>query len=202
MKITFLVNVILCAFFISNCATTIHNDRMKQTTCDDFVQSLLVKRSRQTVPDSMKLFGQFVGSWDWAGFDYLNDGSKLPTKGRWIFEWVLNGNAIQDVFIFEDPDSDKEHVSFAEYGTTIRFPTNDGNTWKAVWVGPMNKVIRILDARVIGSDIVLEGKNERGELIHWIFSHITETSFHWRGEYTSDSGRSWILYEELDTKRR
>lgn len=31
--------------------------------------------------------------------------------------------------------------------TELRFPNSDGETWKAVWVGPMNRVIRIFDAK-------------------------------------------------------
>lgn len=196
-----LSKIILLAICISDCTAKIHEDQMNQGTCNDFIQSLIIKKSHKDIPNSFKLFGQFVGIWEWAGFDYGNDGNKIPTKGKWIFEWVLNGNAIQDVFIFEDQNSNKSQVSFAEYGTTIRFPNNDGNTWKSVWVGPMNKVIRIFDAKAIGSEILLEGKNERNKLIRWVFSDITENSFHWRGEYPSDKGVSWLLSEELDARK-
>ena len=175
---------------------------MKQDLKDDFIQALLTSRLRQNHPDSLKLFAQFIGSWDWNGFDYLDDGTKMPTKGKWVFEWVLNGNAIQDVFIFEDPHNNTDQLSFVEYGTTIRFPIDDGKTWKVVWVGPMNKIVRTFDAKVVGTEIVLDGKNDKGDIVHWIFSEITESSFHWRGEYSSNSGESWNLYEEIDAKRK
>lgn len=175
---------------------------MKQDSKGNFIQALLVNRLHQSHPDSLELFAQFVGTWDWSGFDYLEDGTKLPTRGKWIFEWVLNGNAIQDVFIFEDPHNHTKQPAFVEYGTTIRFPMNDGKTWKAVWVGPMNKVVRTFDAEVVGTEIVLEGKNDKGDIIHWVFSKITESSFHWRGEYSSNSGESWTLYEEIDAVRK
>jgi hypothetical protein len=175
---------------------------MKQNSNDDFIQVLLANSSRQNLPDSLKLFAPFVGSWEWSGFDYLEDGTKIPTRGKWIFEWVLNGNAIQDVFIFEDPHNKTNQLSFVEYGTTIRFPINDGKTWKAVWIGPMNRVVIVFDVKVIGTEIVLEGKNEKSNIVHWTFSEITESNFHWRGEYSSNGGESWILYEELDAKRK
>jgi hypothetical protein len=174
---------------------------MKQIAGDDFIQTLLTPMPLQNKSDSMKLFGQFVGSWDWSGYDYSDDGSKTPTKGRWIFASVLNDRAIQDVFIFEEPHSNQNQSSYAEYGTTLRFPNSDGKSWKAVWVGPMNKIVRIFEAKSVGSEIVLEGKNERNQPIHWIFSNIAENSFHWRGEYSADNGNSWVQYEELDAKR-
>ncbi len=92
---------------------------MKQIAGDDFIQTLLASKPLQNKSDSMQLFGQFVGSWDWAGYDYADDGSKIPTKGRWIFASVLNGMAIQDVFIF------------AENGFHWRgeYSADNGNSW-------------------------------------------------------------------------
>jgi len=199
-RLLFIV-IILPALLISACSKKIQEDDMKPITGDDFIQTLLTAKPLQNKSDSMKLFGQFVGSWEWSGYDYSGDGSKTPTKGRWIFQSVLNGMAIQDVFIFEDPRSVKNQVSYAEYGTTLRFPNSDGETWQAVWVGPMNKVVRIFEAKAIGSEIVLEGKNDKNQPIHWIFSDMTENSFRWRGEYSADNGNSWVLYEELEARR-
>ncbi len=65
----------------------------------------------------------------------------------------------------------------------------------------MNKVIRIFEARPVGSEIIMEGKNDSNQPIRWIFSSIAENSFHWRGEHSPDNGNSWILYEELEAKR-
>lgn len=181
---------------------------MKPIASDDFIQTLLTNEPLQNKSDSLQLFAQFIGSWEWTGYDYADDGSKTSTKGRWIFAPVLNGLAIQDVFIFEYPRSadfsrrgGTNQVSYAEYGTTLRFPNSDGQSWKAVWIGPMNKVVRIFEATAVGDEIVLAGKNESNQPIRWIFSNIAKNSFHWRGEYSADNGRSWVLYENLEAKR-
>ena len=150
---------------------------MEKDIKDDFIQALLTNRRPQNHPNSLKLFAQFIGSWDWNGFDYLDDGTRISTRGKWVFEWVLNGNAIQDVFIFEDPHNNTNKLSFIEYGTSIRFPIDDGKTWKVVWIGPMNKIVRTFDAKVSGTEIVLDGKNDKGDIVHWIFSKITEFQF-------------------------
>jgi hypothetical protein len=65
----------------------------------------------------------------------------------------------------------------------------------------MNKAARIFEAKAVGGEIVLEGKNESDQPIRWIFSNIAENSFHWRGKHSADNGNSWILYEELEAKR-
>lgn len=174
---------------------------MKQIA-EDFIQHLLFNNAHESPSDALKLFAQFIGSWDWRGFDYQDDGSKLPTKGKWIFESVLNGRAIQDVFIFEDPHGNTVQASFAEYGTTIRFPNDHGKTWTAVWISPLNRVVRILEAKEIGAEIVLESKNAKGDLVRWIFSKITGSTFHWRGERSSNGGKAWTLYEELVAQRK
>lgn len=164
---------------------------------NDFIQKLIPENSVE-ITASMKLFGQFIGSWEWRGFDYEKDGNKIKTKGKWIFQSVLNGNAIQDIFLFENPFDTQEE--YAEYGTSIRFPDGDG--WKVIWIGPMNKVIRIFNATEVNNEIILKGKNERNELLNWIFSDLSEDSFHWRGEVSLDNGISWFMYEELDARRR
>ena len=50
--------------------------------------------------EALMLFGQFVGEseLDWTGYD--EDGNEtLTERGEWIFGWVLEGRAVQDVWI-------------------------------------------------------------------------------------------------------
>ena len=55
---------------------------MKHTSSDDFIQLLIDGKSYDRTPDSLKLFAQFIESWDWSGFDYQEDAVKMPTKGH------------------------------------------------------------------------------------------------------------------------
>jgi hypothetical protein len=162
---------------------------------EDFVHALLANPSQRTVADSM-LFRDLIGSWQWTGFDYTEKG-RVPTRGKWIFEVMLNGNAVQDVFIFENPSGGSP--PFLEYGTTIRFPNADGKTWTAVWIGPLNKTVREFTARRENDEIIMESENDVHRPIRWIFAHLQADKFHWRGEV--HDGRRWVLYEELDARR-
>ncbi len=119
----------------SACGTKIQEDYMKQIAGDDFIQALLTPQPMQNKSESMKLFGQFVGSWDWAGHDYADDGSKTPTKGRWIFQSVLNGMAIQDVFIFGAPHGNKNQCRMQNMERRCGFPiamVNPGKPYGSV----------------------------------------------------------------------
>lgn len=50
--------------------------------------------------EKLQLFGQFVGSWDARVVNYKPDGSNSQTvEAEWHFGWVLEGRAIQDVWI-------------------------------------------------------------------------------------------------------
>ena len=47
----------------------------------------------------MDLYGWLIGSWELDVTRYLDDGSQLRISGEWHFGWVLEGRAIQDVWI-------------------------------------------------------------------------------------------------------
>ena len=68
--------------------------------------------------DKLMLFGQFVGDWEFDLIEIRPDGTKVNAKGEWHFGWVLEGRAVQDVWIVH---SLKPGGTAAEYGTTVRF---------------------------------------------------------------------------------
>jgi hypothetical protein len=51
--------------------------------------------------------------------------------------------------------------------------------------------------RKVDNQIVLELQNSEGVHEKWIFSEITPTSFRWHSEETHDSGKTWLLTEEM-----
>jgi AraC-like DNA-binding protein len=84
---------------------------------------------------ALMLCGQFVGKWefDWAAYD--EEGKQLVTeRGEWIFGWVLEGRAVQDVWII--PERGRRE-SDGEYGTTIRFYDPQQDAWLVSWSGPI-----------------------------------------------------------------
>jgi len=148
----------------------------------------------------LDLFGQFVGDWTFDVTLLREDGSKEQGSGNWHFGWVLEGRAIQDVWIANYHPSkpgDPDHG----YGTTLRFYDPKIDAWRVTWISPLSNTIILFTARKIGDEIVMESKNEAGGVFHWIFSDVTPSSFHWRAEGSRDGGKTWIMTQEFSVRR-
>jgi hypothetical protein len=157
--------------------------------------ALLAEEPAPEHQDKLMLFGQFVGFWTFDGAEYRDDGSRRTDKGEIHFHWVLQGRAIQDVFLeTERSDSDPKI-----YGSTVRFYDPKSDSWLVTYIDPVFGVVRTLTGRKIGSEIVMQGELSDSTPIRWIFSDIKPNSFHWHGE--KRIGKKWRTYEELWARR-
>ena len=139
----------------------------------------------------MMLFGQFVGSWAFDGWQAGADGTREELSGEWRFDWALDGTAIQDVLV----------VPGQEHGTTIRFYDPERKRWEITWITPVQRAVRRLIGGRVGDRIVLEGTGENGRLLRWSFNDIEPSSFVWHGEVSEDGGATWQLREEMRLRR-
>jgi hypothetical protein len=148
--------------------------------------------------EKLALFGQFVGDWDIAEARYPQpDGTEVKRKGEVHFGWILDGRAVQDVWMTVDDDA-----KMAVHGTTIRFYDPKIDAWHSVWISPTKGIVQTFLARKVRDEIVLEGTTPDGYPEKWVFSQITPNSFRWRSEETHDGGKTWVLTEEMQIKRR
>jgi hypothetical protein len=147
----------------------------------------------------LALFGQFVGDWDITEARYPRpDGTEHRARGEIHFGWILDGRAVQDVWMTLDERSHRAVPA----GTTIRFYDPKIRAWHSTWIAPSGNVVQNFIARKVKDEIVLEGMTEEGYPERWIFSEITRASFRWRSEETHDHGKTWILTEEMNVQRR
>ena len=152
--------------------------------------------------DKLMLFGQFVGDWDVDFTVYGPDGAKQTEKAEWHFGWVLEGRAVQDVWIVpRRGERDKAGPVKSDYGTTIRFYDPGIDAWRVVYVSPLQGDLLTFIARKVGDEIVLEGHDPEGSLMRWIFSEITKQSFRWRRVVSTDGGKTWQLHKEMSVRR-
>ena len=146
----------------------------------------------------LHLFGQFVGDWDILECLYLeDDGTWSTSRGEVHWRWILEGRAVQDVWTSIDEESGRS----IPIGTTLRFYAPRIDAWHSVWLSPVQGLVKSFIGRPVGSEIVLDGKNERGNPIRWIFSEIRPNSFRWRGEELRNPSKDWVLYEEMRIRR-
>lgn len=149
--------------------------------------------------EKLMLFGQFVGDWQIVEARYPQpDGTELKRRGEIHFGWILNGKAVQDVFMTIDEKSGRT----IPVGTTVRFYDPKIDAWHSFWISPVQDVMQPFVARKVKDDIVLEGKTKQGYPERWVFSDITPDSFRWYAEETHDSGKTWVLTEEMKVQRR
>jgi hypothetical protein len=150
--------------------------------------------------DPHDLFGRFIGAWDleWHGRDLA--GEPTVVSGELHFGWILGGAAIQDVWRVPLDPTDRRRMR-AFHGTTIRFYDAHIGAWRSTWIDPLNSRVRRFIGRSEGGIIVLEGLDENPKE-RWSFRDITPDSFLWRGESSTDGGRSWFIEDEMIARRR
>lgn len=162
----------------------------------DMLHLLFADQPAPKYKHQLMLFGQFVGDWEFDGVAYDSEGKRSTDKGEIHFAWVLQGRAIQDLWIETEVSDNRPGV----YGSTMRFYDPSIDAWRITWMEPGYGVITSLIGRKVGEEIVLEGKTSEGKTIRWIFSQIKPDTFHWRGEKLV--GDTWQIYEELSARRR
>lgn len=148
--------------------------------------------------EKLMLFGQFVGDWDIVEARYpQSDGTEIMRKGEIHFGWILDGRAVQDVWMTYQENAPQ----VVPAGTTIRFYDPKIDAWHSIWIAPKDGVVQTFVARKVDDEIVLEGKTKEGYPEHWIFSDITPNSFRWRSVESHDNGKTWQLTEEMQVRR-
>jgi hypothetical protein len=147
--------------------------------------------------DEAKVFDQFIGIWDCDYKFYGADGKITHDSGELLFGWVLDGLAVQDIWITYPKNTGKQR----DIGTSVRYFDKKSKTWQVVFVNPVQGDITV-HGGMEGDRIVLRGNNHQGLQIRWSFNDIKLNSFTWRGEKSSDGGKTWFLQEEHHMTRR
>jgi len=166
------------------------------------LQALHADGPAQDRVEKMSLYGWLIGRWEATLVDHLLDGSIRTSEAEIHFDWVLEGRAIQDVWISPPRSARPAHHSKAPrlYGTTLRIYDPRTDTWRILWINPASQAVDTMVACKRGDDIVQEGKSEDGAPIRWSFTEITPESFHWLGEQADCDGR-WRLAAEFFARR-
>src|SRR5262245_21217393 len=133
--------------------------------------------------DKMNLYGWLVGDWEMEAVINREDGTQHHGHGEIHFSWVLEGRAIQDVWILPG----------AFHGTTLRVYDPGLDAWHILWSDPLKQFYTRQLGRARGKDIVQEGGDAAGVVLRWTFTDITEDSFRWLGERSADAGATWHL---------
>jgi hypothetical protein len=151
----------------------------------------------------MHLYDRFIGRWEAEAQAFLPDGSSRRHYWQIRFERVLEGRAIQDVWITPPRDGPNVGKSLRwgpfdnQYGMTLRVYDAKLDAWRVIWIDPCADYRAELVGRARGDEIFQEGKGSDGAALRWIFSDLRADSFRWRAEVSRDEGARWHKAIEL-----
>jgi hypothetical protein len=165
-----------------------------------FLEALAAAGPSPELSDADNIFGFLIGSWEIDAVLYGSDHVVRRVPGEVHASWVLEGRAIQDLFIF--PRRADRHPGLRaqgdRYATTIRTYDRALEAWRVVFINPAaGETNAQLTARRHGDGIVMEGELADGTPIRWRYEEITASPFHYSAEEQSGRDESWRLYLEL-----
>lgn len=170
----------------------------------EFVRALHADGVEPAHADNLKLYAWLIGSWMLDISEVLDDGTTRRRPGEWHFGWVLEGRAIQDVWIVPPRGAGRRGDTVAQrqyYGTTLRVYDPAIDAWRIQWTDPVVQAHLSMTGRRQGDDIVQLGTDAAGNLRRWSFSEITPDAFRWRGEISADGGATWRCHIDFRARR-
>ena len=174
------------------------------TVQDAFFDLLAAPKRSAEIPESADVYGWLVGSWELDVVHYkAQDVKGQGLKAEAHFSWVLEGRAVQDVWIMprQTERSANDDLSMNMYGTTLRSWDPAIEAWRIAWTNPAHNHREQQIGRRVGGDIVQIGTRPDGTVTRWRFTDITLDSFHWIGEALGPDGARWQLEGEFLARR-
>jgi len=152
-----------------------------------------------TLADQTQVLGRLVGSWDVEYTTFAKDGTSSLRTGEFIVEWVMDGRAIQDLWIVHPSGDRKER----EVYTDLHWFDAKSRTWRSAFVDPEHGSVARFTGRPVGNDrYVLETPDFGSNQTRWSFYDIRRDTLAVRGEVSNDEGKTWKLESEYKMTRR
>lgn len=168
-----------------------------------FLDALAAHGPHPSLGEHAATYGRLIGSWTGEVHGHAPDGQVSVSSVEIHFAWVLEGRAIQDLWIsptLAERASGCHLPERSRYGTTLRVFHPELEAWRVVWLNPVTGVRSDLVGRRHGDDIVQLGMRD-DRPIRWTFLDITPHSFLWRGHILEPDGETWRLETEFRVRR-
>ncbi len=163
---------------------------------------LITTTKNPNAPEATEHWGKLVGNWDII-FESVDASGTVQQEfeGEWNWFYMLNGHAIQDVFILP-PRNQASDPNSIFYGVGIRIFDEDSGKWQSVWVDTSNKILELREASSTDEKIILHQTNAKGEKLRISYFDIAKNSFEWKQEVFDEKTETWILTQLIHAKRR
>lgn len=164
----------------------------------------LISERNPDAPPGIEQYGQFVGRWTCIPASQQADGEwkEFDARPTWVWHYVLEGRAIQDVWI---PDPEKSPPG-ATMGTNLRVYDAENDRWDMVWTTETLGGFQQFTAKMRNGEIVMRGDIAEGprpaHLARITFHNISDAHFDWKYEASAPGdGETWQLQATLACDR-
>lgn len=160
---------------------------------DAFEQALQSAVKSPMIPAEDDWYAPLLGDWQ---FDYVEPGGR-QLKGEWFFRRVLEGAAIEDLFICPSRDTRmSDSQPDGEYGAAIRMYHPEKRGYDMTYT--CTKYTKRLEVRKERGMIVCTVQDDPSE--KWVFLTVTATAFHWQNVRVLENG-TWRVNCEVFASR-
>lgn len=150
--------------------------------------------------DHASVLGRLVGTWDVEYMDISKDGKAIYRSGELLVGWVMDGRAIEDLWIVYPSEAGKDREVYAD----VRYFDPKSGRWPAIFIDPQIASVATFTGGAEGDDrVVLDSQDlVAGQTRRWSFNDIRPDSLVFRDDASSDGGKTWTLKSEYHMKRR
>ena len=149
--------------------------------------------------DQAEVVGRLVGTWDVEYSNFAKDGKVTRRTGEFIVGWVMDGRALQILWIVDPSGTRKDREVYAN----LHWLDPKSRAWRSAFVDPEHGSVARFTGGPVGQDrFVLETQDFGSELARWSANDIRPDSLVWRDDASSDGGKTWRLQAEYQMKRR
>jgi hypothetical protein len=166
------------------------------------VEALVAGGPHPSLGSHAQTYARLIGSWIGEIHNHMLGRSPASGSVEVHFAWVLQGLAVQDVWITparRDRGAGAQ-ASLDWYGSTLRVFDPKSEAWRTVWTDPVSQLRIELVGRSQGEEIVQIGTRD-GRPIRWRFFDLTPESFAWQGHILNFDGESWQLEVDIRFRR-
>ncbi len=161
---------------------------------------LLSSEMNINASETTKDWGKLVGNWNIV-FEAVDESGKVQQsfEAEWNWFYILDGYAIQDVFILPPRNLAKKTDS-PFYGVGVRIFDEDTNKWQSVWVDTSNKKLEFREATSTAEQITMYQTNAKGEKLRITYFDMAPSSFEWKQEVLVDN-KNWVITQLIHAKK-
>jgi len=154
---------------------------------DDF--GLLAEVRNERAPAELSQWDNMIGDWRTTWQSIGPDGEVAATgETEWNWRWVLNGFAVQDMWI--NPPRDAEAPNGRLFGTNLRIFNSQTGLWEMAWANNRESKVDTYTA-VFDEERIIMSPDENPDGVRIIFYDMTGETFDWVSEASADGGETW-----------